>query len=170
LAGIVNPMVSVPSPESRLRVRGVVGWGFDGWVVDIPVGRQALSELLAACQGFLVDDHCGREVGVVEDVVVGTDSQGPMRLLVVQGWGRRRIAVSVEDVIEVDPGGRRLVALCRSEHLPRTMDAVPRRSGGAGATAVLFSLLALLTGRRKAARLAEAGAGDQGSMRPRRIA
>jgi hypothetical protein len=72
--------------------------------------------MLATCHGFLVDDDCGRLVGVVEDVELDPGSAYPVRLLVVLGWGRQRIMVSAEDVIELAPGGRRLVVACRAGH------------------------------------------------------
>ena len=66
-------------------------------------GAAHLTEVLASCHDFLVDD-CGREVGVVEGVDVDPDSAAPERLRVVQGWGRRRTTISIDEVIEVTPG------------------------------------------------------------------
>jgi hypothetical protein len=83
------------------------------WVVDLDPGLPTLTEVLASCHGFLVDDDCGREFGVVEGVDVDPDSAAPERLRVVQGWGRRRTTVSIDEVIEVTPGERRLVIACR---------------------------------------------------------
>jgi hypothetical protein len=53
---------------------------------------------------------------VVERVDTDPDSAAPGRLRVVQGWGRRRITVSIDEVIEVTPGERRLVIVCREGH------------------------------------------------------
>ena len=78
-------------------------------------GAAHLTEVLASCHDFLVDD-CGREVGVVEGVDVDPDSAAPERLRVVQGWGRRRTTISIDEVIEVTPGERRLVIACRDGH------------------------------------------------------
>jgi hypothetical protein len=89
------------------------------WVVDVDAWLPALTDMLATCQGFIVDDDCGRAVGVVEDVVLEADSSGRARLLVVQGWGGQRIAVPVDQVMEVAPGRRRLMTACRLGHLPR---------------------------------------------------
>ena len=132
-------MTSLPSLELRARVRlpGDDGGWVDGyrgvglrlrsdpitgqgrvwqWVVDVDPGLPALTDMLATCHGFLVDDDCGRLVGVVEDVELDPDSAHPVRLLVVLGWGRRRIMVPTGDVIELAPGGRRLVVACQAGH------------------------------------------------------
>jgi hypothetical protein len=101
----------------RLRSDPITGQGrVWQWVVDVDSGLPALTDLLATCHGFLVDDDCGRLVGVVEDVELDPGSAYPVRLLVVLGWGRQRIMVSAEDVIELAPGGRRLVVACRAGH------------------------------------------------------
>jgi hypothetical protein len=132
-------MTRLPSLELRARVRspGDEGGWTDGrrrvglrlrsdpitgqgrvwqWVVDVDSGLPALTDMLAACHGFLVDDDCGRLVGVVEDIELDPGSANPVRLLVVLGWGRQRIMVSAEDVIELAPGGRRLVVACQAGH------------------------------------------------------
>jgi hypothetical protein len=89
------------------------------WVVDVDARLPALVEVLAICHGFLVDDDCGRAVGVVEDVVTEADSCGGGVRLVVRSWGGQRVAVPVGEVVEVAPGGRRVVIACRVGHLPR---------------------------------------------------
>jgi len=141
----VDGVFGFPAVELRVRVRR--GYGVDGWtafervvglwlrsdqvtgrgrvwqwVVDVDPGLPALTDVLASCHDFLVDDDCGRAVGVVEDVVMAPDSAGPARLLVVQGWGRSRVTVPVDDVVEVVPGGRRLVIGCGAGHRPRQVD------------------------------------------------
>jgi hypothetical protein len=119
------------------------------WVVDVDPGLPALTDVLASCHDFLVDDDCGRAVGVVEDVVTVPDSAGPARLLVVQGWGRHRMTVSVDDVVEVVPGGRRLVITCRAGHRPPQVDHVHAGSGkSADPLRILRSLMGRLGGRR----------------------
>jgi NhaA family Na+:H+ antiporter len=101
----------------RLRSDPITGQGrVWQWVVDVDSGLPALTDMLATCHGFLVDDDCGRLVGVVEDVELDPGSAYPVRLLVVLGWGRHRIMVPAEDVIELAPGGRRLVVACRAGH------------------------------------------------------
>jgi hypothetical protein len=119
------------------------------WVVDVDPGLPALTDVLASCHDFLVDDDCGRAVGVVEDVITVPDAAGPARLLVVQGWGRQRTTVPVDDVVEVVPGGRRLVITCRAGHrLPQVEHAGAGWGKSAGAARILRSLMARLGGRR----------------------
>ncbi len=119
------------------------------WVVDVDPGLPALTDMLASCHDFLVDDDCGRAVGVVEDVVMAPDSAGPARLLVVQGWGRHRMTVPVDDVVELVPGGRRLVITCRTGHRPSQVEQARAGSGrSAGAARIVRSLMARLGGRR----------------------
>ena len=93
-------------------------------------GVATLTELLVNCYDFLVDDDCGREVGVVERVDIEPDSAVPGRLQVVQGWGRHRTTVSVDDVIEVAPGERRLVIACRAGHRKPLIEPARQRPGG----------------------------------------
>jgi hypothetical protein len=123
-------MASLPSLELRVRVRspGDDGGRADGyrrsglrlrsdpitaqgrvwhWVVDVDPGLPALTDMLATCHSFLVDDDCGRLVGVVEDVELDPDSAHPVRLLVVLGWGRQRIMVPTEDVVVACRDGHR---------------------------------------------------------------
>jgi hypothetical protein len=107
------------------------------WVVDVDPGLPALTDVLASCHDFLVDDDCGRAVGVVEDVITAPDAAGPALLLVVQGWGRHRMTVPVDDVVEVVPGGRRLVITCRSGHRPPQVEHA-RAGWGTPGDAVRF--------------------------------
>jgi hypothetical protein len=170
--GRVEVVVGFPSLELRVRVRG--GHGVDSWmafervvglwlrsdpvtghgrvwqwVVDVDPGLPALTDVLAGCHGFLVDDDCGRAVGVVEDVVMAPDAAGPARLLVVQGWGRQRMRVPLDDVVEVVPGGRRLVITCRTGHrLPPVEHARAGWGKPADALRVVRSLVEQLVGRR----------------------
>jgi hypothetical protein len=109
------------------------------WVVDLNPGLPTLTDVLVNCYDFLVDDDCGREVGVVERVDMEPDSAVPGRLQVVQGWGRHRTMVSVDDVIEVAPGERRLVIACRAGHREPLVESArqgqagrPIRAGGSG--------------------------------------
>ena len=146
-------MTSLPSLELRARVRspGDQGGWADGyrraglrlrsdpitgqgrvwqWVVDVGPGLPALTDMLATCHGFLADDDCGRLVGVVEDVELDPGSAQPVRLLVVQGWGRQRIMVPAGDVIELAPGERRLVVACRAGHrVPARRPEAAQRAG-----------------------------------------
>ena len=119
------------------------------WVVDLNPGLPTLTDVLVSCHDFIVDDDCGREVGVVERVEMEPDSAAPRRLQVVQGWGRHRTTVTVDDVIEVAPGERRLVIACRAGHRKPLVE--PARQGpcvspDTGWT--VRSLVALLAGSR----------------------
>ena len=71
------------------------------WVVDLDPGLPAPTDVLVNCHDFLIDDDCGREVGVVEGVDIDPNSAVSARLLVVQGLKRHRTTVAVDDVIEV---------------------------------------------------------------------
>jgi hypothetical protein len=118
------------------------------WVVYLDPGLPPLTDLLVNCHDFLVDDDCGREVGVVEGVDIDPNSAVPARLLVVQGWGRHHITVSVDDVIEVAPGERRLLVACRAGHrTPKVEPAVQRPGDLTDTGGTVRSLVARLTGR-----------------------
>lgn len=67
---------------------------------------------------------------VVESADIDPDPAVPARLLVVQGWGRQRTTVSVDDVIEVAPGERRLVIKCRAGHRTPQVDRPTQGQGG----------------------------------------
>jgi hypothetical protein len=170
--GSVESMFGFPSAELRARVcrsRGADGWTAPNpivglrlrsdpfeqrgrvwqWVVDLDPGLPTLTDVLVNCYDFLVDDDCGREVGVVEGVDMDPDSAAPERLLVVQGLRRHRTTVSVDELIEVAPGERRLVIACRAGHRKPLVEPARERPGGppdTGGTAGL--LVALLAGRR----------------------
>jgi hypothetical protein len=88
-------------------------------------------------------------VGVVERVDMDPDSAVPRRLQVVQGWGRHRIMVLIDDVIEVAPSERRLVIACRAGHRKPLVEPARRGPGGPPDTGgTVRSLVALLAGRR----------------------
>ena len=119
------------------------------WVVDLNPGLPTLTDVLVNCYDFLVDDDCGREVGVVERVDMEPDSAVPRRLQVVQGWGRHRTTVSVDDVIEVAPGERRLVIACRASHRKPLVEPARQAPCGPPDTGwTVRSLVALLAHSR----------------------
>ncbi len=63
---------------------------------------------LRNCQGFRVDGPGGK-VGVVEDVLFGSDAAEPAALVVRAGMlGTRVEVVSIEDVADVDPQRTRI--------------------------------------------------------------
>lgn len=80
----------------------------DGWSGP---DRLAVESQLRSSYGFLVDTTEGREVGIVDEVVV--DEAGHVvRLEVCGGWfGRRRRVVKAGDVVELFPLERRLIVL-----------------------------------------------------------
>jgi hypothetical protein len=119
------------------------------WVVDLNPGLPTVTDVLVNCYDFLVDDDCGREVGVVERVEMEPGSAVPGRLQVLQGWGRHRTMVSVADVIEVAPSERRLVIACRAGHREPLVEPARQGPGGPPGTGGRVRLLvALLAGRR----------------------
>jgi hypothetical protein len=86
------------------------------WVVDVQPALPAPTDVLTNCCDFLVDDDCGRTIGVVEDVVMYLHRPVAAWLLVVTGWGRHRIMLPVDEVIAIAPAERRLVICCRAGH------------------------------------------------------
>lgn len=138
MSGHARTMARIPSLELRVRVRrdrGMLRWlgtsSVKGlrlrkdpmqagrlawqWVVDIDESLPALTEVLATCNGFLVDDDRGRAVGVVDRVVTDPEPSGLACLLIVQGREGQPIAVPVDDVLEVAPGTRRLLVRRRED-------------------------------------------------------
>jgi MYXO-CTERM domain-containing protein len=77
--------------------------------LEIDVTVPDPEEILAACEGFLVDASNGRDIGVVEEVETGPDGAA-VSLLVAGGWfGRRRRRIPVDAIEAIDPDGRRVV-------------------------------------------------------------
>ena len=73
------------------------------------IDRLAAEAYLRSTHGFLVDTVCGREVGVVEDVLIDEETGIVKALVVVGGWfGRRETSVDVNDVEEIFPALRRV--------------------------------------------------------------
>jgi sporulation protein YlmC with PRC-barrel domain len=73
------------------------------------IDRLAAEAYLRSTHGFLVDTVGGREVGVVEDVLVDGETGIVQGLRVVGGWfGRRETLVDVNEVEEIFPAIRRL--------------------------------------------------------------
>lgn len=95
----------------RVRRRLPAEGGTRPWLLEleIEVTIPDPEEILAACEGFLVDDSNGRDVGVVEEVETGPDGAA-LSLLVAGGWfGRRRRRIPVDAIETIEPGGRRIV-------------------------------------------------------------
>jgi hypothetical protein len=88
--------------------------------VDAPGGRP--SWWLANSLGFLVDDDAEQPVGVVDDIQMDPDTQHPRALIVVQGWGRSRIVIPIDAVVEIAPDERRLTVL-RGDYRPASATA-----------------------------------------------
>jgi hypothetical protein len=97
------------SPRVRQRLPGQ--GAPRAWFVDLELAAPGIDpeELLAACDGFLVDDARGRQIGVVEGVE--TDEAGVATALVIAvGWfGRRTLRVPVDAVDSLLPRERRVV-------------------------------------------------------------
>jgi sporulation protein YlmC with PRC-barrel domain len=79
-------------------------------VGDRGVDRLSLDAYLRSAHGFLVDTTRGRELGVVDDVVIEQQTGRVVTIEVCGGWfGRRRRTIDVRDVEAVFPETRRLV-------------------------------------------------------------
>ena len=102
-------LVTPVSPRFRQRLPG--RGAPRAWFVDLELRARGLDpeEVLAACDGFLVDDARGRRIGVVERVE--TDEAGVATALIVAvGWfGRRTLRVAVDAVDSLLPRERRVV-------------------------------------------------------------
>ena len=96
-----------PGEERRLRRDdsdvSSQGLGPDSLVLDT---------YLRSAHGFLVDTTAGREVGVVDEVVIDASTGVVVALEVCSGWfGRRRTVIPVADVREVSPALRQVVVV-----------------------------------------------------------
>ena len=117
-------LVTPTSPRFRQRLprRGAPR----AWFVDVELRAPGVDpeELLAACDGFLVDDASGRRIGVVERVE--TDAGGVATALIVAvGWfGRRSLRVTVDAVDSLLPRERRVVL--RASHARSRTDSRSR--------------------------------------------
>ena len=102
-------LVSPISPRFRQRLPG--RGAPRPWFVDLELRASGIDpeELLATCDGFLVDDARGRQIGVVERVE--TDEAGAATALIVAvGWfGRRTLRVAVDAVDSLLPRDRRVL-------------------------------------------------------------
>jgi hypothetical protein len=115
-------------------------------VAEAGPGLPSPAEVLTGCLGFLVDDDFDRPLGVVDDVV---KEQSTLTLLVSQGWGGRRIAIPMADVVEISPQWRRLVVRSRAGHPWPECQPSGRSSG---MMRVALSLRRWIEGRRGAVR------------------
>ena len=80
---------------------------------------------------FLVDDDAQRPIGVVDDVKAHPDTGSPHELVVVQGWGRRRVVIPIDAVAEIMPADRRLVVRRSTRQRWRRLER--RQRGGLAA-------------------------------------
>ncbi|HZD38751.1 MAG TPA: PRC-barrel domain-containing protein, partial [Actinomycetes bacterium] len=71
---------------------------------------------------FLVDDDAQQPVGVVDDVEAQPDTGAPHELVVVQGWGRRRVVIPIDAVAEIMPAERRLIVRRSTQQRWRRLD------------------------------------------------
>ena len=94
----------------RLRGPGLGDGSGRRWrpTVDVAAAWRGPAHWLANCHSFLVDDLAGRPVGVVDDVVT---HQLAGAAIVVAGQRRGRLIVPVTDVVELEPGERRLTVV-----------------------------------------------------------
>jgi uncharacterized protein YaiE (UPF0345 family) len=117
---------SRPDDRSRPRARGWQEWPTDE--AERVVGSPAW--WLTQPHQFLVDDDAQQPVGVVDDVEVQPDTGAPHELVVVQGWGRRRVVIPIDAVAEIMPAERRLIVRRSTQQRWRRLDR--RRAPGAG--------------------------------------
>lgn len=93
------------APEHREGIHGDRTQG-----TDRRSDRLAMDAYLRSAHGFLVDTSRGRELGVVEDVVIEQQTGRVLTIEVCGGWfGRRRRTIDVGNVEAVFPAQRRLV-------------------------------------------------------------
>jgi hypothetical protein len=77
-------------------------------VVEVEVPEIDPERVLLECEGFLVDGHDGRGIGVVDRVEI-TDGLASA-LIVAAGWfGRRRLRVDAQAIDALVPGERRVI-------------------------------------------------------------
>jgi hypothetical protein len=77
---------------------------------------------------FLVDDDAQQPVGVLDDIQTHPNTGLPHKLVVVQGWGRRWVAIPIDAVAEIMPADRRLIV--RRSTQQRWLKHDRRRTGG----------------------------------------
>jgi sporulation protein YlmC with PRC-barrel domain len=76
------------------------------------------------CHGFLVNTLSGEEVGVVDEVETDPQTGDATTLIVSSGWfGRRRLAVPVDDVETIYASSRGLIV----RGAPQDVGSGPRR-------------------------------------------
>ena len=95
-------------PDDETTGRWSAGNSLEGHepAPDLP----PLDESIRNAHGFLVDTTHGREVGVVEDIVVDPATGKVVRIEVCGGWfGRRRRTIAPYQVEAIDPSIRLLV-------------------------------------------------------------
>ncbi len=94
-------------------------------MVEAGAGLPALTDLMVSCHGYLVDDDCGRAVGILEDVFADAEPSHPIRLLVVQGWAGSNSSHPPTRSSKVAPCARRPMFNCCDGHLLPGTDRQP---------------------------------------------
>jgi hypothetical protein len=128
-----DPLSETGFADVRLR-RAERGGARSSWTAVITVGAPVLLDpdsVLARADGFLVGDREG-PVGVVDEVA-STQADDGGTIVVACGWfGRRRLTVGFQDVVEIRPVERRLMLRpgcpavvgppCREHSIARVFD------------------------------------------------
>jgi hypothetical protein len=113
VASNADPELRVTASARALRVRRrLPSAGTREWLLDLEVELPDIDpeDLLARCDGFLVDGRDGSEIGIVEEVETSGPASRVSALIVSSGWfGRRRYRLDADDVAAVIPAERRIV-------------------------------------------------------------
>lgn len=124
-----GPSVRLSARPRRLRFRRVFSGSIGGrtWLLELEVDVPEIDpeRLLAECEGFLVDDSDGRQIGVVIRVErSGSGAISALLLSVPAGWVRRRYVRIEEHAITALVPQRRLVIVDETQLIPVDRDSL----------------------------------------------
>lgn len=109
-----GPTVSMVVPSGTIRIRRLRHAPDRGraWVVDVEIElpEQDPEQLLAGCEGYLVDTTDGRELGVVDEVERHGPEGSAFALIVVRDWlARHRVRIDADAVEALFPTEERVI-------------------------------------------------------------
>jgi hypothetical protein len=105
-------VMAVPPRTIRIRRRRPAPDRGRAWVVDVEVDlpEQDPEQLLAGCEGYLVDTTEGQGLGVVDEVELRGPQGSASALIVVRDWlGRHRLRVECDAVEVLLPAEQRVI-------------------------------------------------------------
>jgi hypothetical protein len=105
-------LLAVPPRTIRIRRRRRASDRGRAWVVDVEVDlpEQDPEQLLAGCEGYLVDTTEGQALGVVDEVELRGPEGSASALIVVHDWlGRHRLRVDCDAVEVLLPTEQRVI-------------------------------------------------------------